>query len=258
MATPSLVLWDIDRTLLSVGPLGREIHAAAFEAVVGRPLGERADTTGRTERAILRDTLRLNGAAVDEAVLSALYVAMGAAAERLEARMRQVGEQMPGARAAVASLASSAGPTGASSPPAGPVVQSVVTGNLRSVSAVKLRALGLAEHLDLAVGGYGDDDADRAGLVRQAVKRAEAAYDLTFDPARTVVIGDTPHDMKGARDAGVRAVGVATGTTTMAGLAAAGADAALADLTDLTALRLAVLCDGDGLGDGPVERRPGS
>ncbi|CAI7975301.1 Haloacid dehalogenase domain protein hydrolase [Frankia sp. Hr75.2] len=243
VATPSLVLWDIDRTLLTVGPLGREIHAAAFEAVVGRPLGERANTTGRTERAILRDTLRLNGVAVDEAVLSALYTAMGLAAERLEARMRQIGEPMPGARAAVASLADHAGL------PSGTVVQSVVTGNLRSVAAAKLRALGLTEHLDLTIGGYGDDDGDRAVLVRQAVKRAETAYDLTFEPARTVVIGDTPHDVKGARDAGVRAVGVATGATTAAGLAAVGADAVLADLTDLDALYSAVL------GVGPAERR---
>jgi len=55
-----------------------------------------------------------------------------------------------------------------------------------------------------------------------------------------VVIGDTPHDIKGAHDAGVRAVGVGTGKSSLADLTAAGADAVLPDLTDAAALRWAV------------------
>jgi phosphoglycolate phosphatase-like HAD superfamily hydrolase len=32
-------------------------------------------------------------------------------------------------------------------------------------------------------------------------------------PSRVVVVGDTPHDVKGAHDAGARVVGVATGAS---------------------------------------------
>ncbi|OAA29585.1 putative phosphatase [Frankia sp. EI5c] len=225
MAEPALVLWDIDATLLTIRPLGREIHAAAFAATIGRPLRERAATTGRTERAILLDTLRLNDAPTDERTLAALYEAMGRAARALEGRMREIGRPLPGAAAAVAGLA------------ADRVTQSVVTGNLRSVTEAKLRAMDLAEHLDLTVGGYGDDGLDRAVLVRRAVARAEAVYGQVFGPGRIVVVGDTPYDVQGAHDAGVRSVAVATGETTAAELAAAGADAVLPDLTDLAAFR---------------------
>jgi phosphoglycolate phosphatase-like HAD superfamily hydrolase len=55
-----------------------------------------------------------------------------------------------------------------------------------------------------------------------------------------VVIGDTPHDIQGAHDNGVRAVGVATGASNVAELQAAGADAVLPDLSDLGALRTAI------------------
>ncbi|OHV30966.1 haloacid dehalogenase [Parafrankia colletiae] len=224
VAEPALILWDIDATLLTVRPLGQEIHAVAFAETVGRPLRERAGTTGRTERAILLETLRLNDVPADEATLAALYDAMGRVARSIEGRMREVGRPMPGAAAAVASFAADG------------AVQSVVTGNIRSVTESKLRALGLTDHLDLAVGGYGNDSLDRAELVRRAVTRAEAAYGQVFAPARVVVIGDTPYDVQGARDAGVRSVAVATGGTTVAELAAAGADAVLPDLTDVAAL----------------------
>ncbi|WP_235487716.1 HAD hydrolase-like protein, partial [Frankia sp. AvcI1] len=99
---------------------------------------------------------------------------------------------------------------------------------------------GLTDLLDLAVGGYGDDDTDRAVLVALAIKRAQAAHRLTFSPARVVVIGDTVHDVRGARDAGVRAVAVATGATTADTLRAAGPNAVLTDLTSLPTLRTAV------------------
>jgi hypothetical protein len=56
-----LIFWDIDHTLLTIGNVSREIYEAAFEEVVGQPLRELADMTGRTERAILAETLALHG-----------------------------------------------------------------------------------------------------------------------------------------------------------------------------------------------------
>ncbi|WP_250284249.1 MULTISPECIES: haloacid dehalogenase-like hydrolase [unclassified Frankia] len=228
MTVPALILWDIDRTLVTIGPVSREIYARAFQFVTGRPLRELADMTGRTERAILLDTLRLNGVPDDEPTFDAFYEALGQAARQLEGRMRESGRRLPGAKEAVASLV------------AKDTVQSVVTGNIRSIAATKLHVFDLEDHIDLEVGGFGDDDSDRTVLVRLAVRRAEAKYGVTFPPNRTVVIGDTPHDVKGAHDAGVRAVGVATGGSTAVDLEASGADAVLPDLTRPRALRAAV------------------
>jgi phosphoglycolate phosphatase len=235
-ASPALLLWDIDRTLVNVGPVSREIYAVAFQLVTGKPLGALADMTGRTERAILIDTLRLNDTPDDESTFGAFYEALGEAARQLEGRMRDAGVRLPGAREAITGLVAEG------------TVQSVVTGNIRSIAATKLDAFGLTQHLDLEVGGYGDDDGDRAVLVRLAIKRAEAKYGVAFTPSRVLVIGDTPHDVKGAHDAGARAVGVATGASSTDDLLSAGADTVLPDLTDVTALRMAVFGGPDTVG----------
>ena len=73
-----------------------------------------------------------------------------------------------------------------------------------------------------------------------AIRRAERKYGVRFDARRVVVIGDTPHDIKGAHDNGAVAVGVATGGSSAEELTAAGADVVLADLTKVDALRHAV------------------
>jgi len=120
----------------------------------------------------------------------------------------------------------------------------VVTGNIRSVAELKLSTFDLAGHLDLDIGGYGCDDSQRAVLVRLAIGRAELEHGVRYDRRRVTVIGDTPHDIAGALANGVRAVGVATGSSTVGDLRAAAADAVLPDLTDTAAVVRAVLATG--------------
>jgi hypothetical protein len=57
---PTLIIWDIDRTLVTIGEVAREIYESAFEEVIGQPLRELVEMAGRTEQAILVDTLRLS------------------------------------------------------------------------------------------------------------------------------------------------------------------------------------------------------
>ena len=45
------------------------------------------------------------------------------------------------------------------------IIQTVLTGNYRAVAAIKLAAFDLDELIDLEVGAYADDGADRAALV---------------------------------------------------------------------------------------------
>ncbi|HEY9476404.1 MAG TPA: haloacid dehalogenase-like hydrolase [Mycobacteriales bacterium] len=226
-----LVLWDIDGTLVSVSSLSREIYAQAFEVVVGRPLRQVADMAGRTEQAIILDTLILNEVDRPDTLLEPFYAALGETTNRLRGRMATMSHALPGAAEAVAALAG------------GDVVQTVVTGNIRPLATIKLDVFGLSKGLDLDVGGYGDDSTDRAVLVRLARERAAAKYGRGFPADQVVVIGDTPHDIRGAHDTGVRAVGVATGRSSLADLTAAGADAVLPDLTDLKAVRTALFAE---------------
>jgi phosphoglycolate phosphatase len=221
VSAPRLILWDIDHTLVRVGgSVSRTIYERAFRQVTGKALGELADMSGRTEQAIMVETLRLNGIEQPEVLFSDFYAALATAAEQLADRMCEVGTVLPGAREAMASCAAQR------------VVQSAVTGNVRPIAMTKLAALGLDDGLDFAVGGYGDDGSDRADLVRQARKRASEKYGQNFAGNRTVVIGDTPHDVRGALDADALAVGVASGKNTSDELREAGADIVLASLTD--------------------------
>lgn len=221
-AGPVLVLWDVDHTLIDAGGLSRDLYAAAFRAVTGRELGGLAGMAGRTERAILTETLALNG--MDgEFPLADYYAALGASARDLVPRMREAGRALPGARESLAALAAQG------------CAQTLVTGNIPAVAEAKLRAFDLTGHLDLAVGGYGDAHADRAVLVRDAWSRAEAAYGVRYEPRRVVVIGDTPHDVRCALDTGALPVAVATGGSPAATLHAAGAELVLPDLTTLPA-----------------------
>ncbi|MEY9861536.1 phosphoglycolate phosphatase [Catenulispora sp. GAS73] len=227
LRTPLLILWDIDHTLVSIRGVSRDIYARAFEQVVGRQMEHLADMTGRTERAIITETLSLNGVDPNTS-FDAFYAALGEAARSLEPAMRQHGAALPGAAEAIASFAG------------GNTVQSVVTGNIRSIALTKLEAFGLHQHIDFAIGGYGDDGSDRAELVRLAVERAEATYHRGFKAEHAVVIGDTPHDIRGALDNGALPIGVATGSSGIEELAAAGADIVLPSLEDIAQVHAAI------------------
>src|SRR4051812_38151315 len=98
---PALILWDVDQTLVSIkGGVSRSLYELAFEKVTGQPLGELANMAGRTEQAIMVETLRLNGIDEPEALFDNFYAALAAAAEELKGRMREVGVVLPGAREA--------------------------------------------------------------------------------------------------------------------------------------------------------------
>jgi phosphoglycolate phosphatase-like HAD superfamily hydrolase len=121
------------------------------------------------------------------------------------------------------------------------VVQSVLTGNVRPMAEMKLGALGLAGHLDLEAGAYGESHEVRAELVHLARDKAARRYGTDFSGTATVLVGDTPLDVAAALETGARAVAVATGGTTAARLAESGAHAVLPDLTDTPAVLAAIL-----------------
>ena len=223
-----LVLWDVDYTLLSASGLGNRLYAAVFKDMFGRDLTTVAPKAGRTDRAILLDTLALAGVAEPRARVDDFLAALGRRVAALDGSVQDEVHALPGAAAAIAALAAAG------------ARQSVLTGNIRPLAAVKLAAAGLGEHLDLDVGAYGDAHEDRAELVTVARRAARAAYGADFSGLSTVLVGDTPLDVAAALATGARAVGVATGSFAAADLAAAGAHAVLADLTDASLLLAAV------------------
>jgi len=225
-----LVLWDVDGTLLSADGVGAELYSAVFLGMFGRSLEVVAPMAGRTDRAIILETLTLAGVPEPRRHVDGFIANLAAEAPSVQAALAARGRALPGAAAALAALAG------------GRVHQSVLTGNIRVLAEVKLAALGLCDRLDLCIGAYGDDHEERAELVQVARRRAAAVHGrppATAGPdggpgyggAATVVVGDTPLDIAAALAAGARAVGVASGSFSAADLRSAGADVVLPDLT---------------------------
>lgn len=208
----TLVLWDLDGTLLRAGAVSRDAFEAAFLAVVGRPASVSGGVSfaGRTDPWIAREVCRAEG--LDDALcgplLERLPAELAARADRLAAE----GVVLPHAERTLDVLAARG------------VQQGVVTGNLRATARTKVTSLGLHARLDLEASAYGDDGPTRDALVPVALRRAGRSASDAW------VVGDTPHDLACARAGGVRCLLVATGSHGYDELAALGPDAVLPDL----------------------------
>jgi phosphoglycolate phosphatase len=232
MAT-TLVLWDIDHTLIETRGVGGEVYTEAFRKVTGHDLKTMPELAGRTEPVIFRDALKANGITAS----GDLYPEFAAEQARGYVDhlddLRRRGRALPGAAKALRELSQRED-----------VTQSVLTGNTRPSAEIKLRAFDLDEYLDFDIGAFGTDDDIRANLVAIARQRAEEGHGHTFDNGRTVLIGDTPNDVAAAHESAARIIAVATGRDTADELTAAGADTVLDDLADTRAVLAAIYGQG--------------
>lgn len=224
-AQQTLVLWDIDRTLLYVGDIDRQVYRETFAEVVGRPAEHLpARGTGVTMPLAIRSLLVDNG--VPDADVAALLPRM---VELLPARLaahsqdlREQGVLMAGATAALRAVHDHPG-----------LIPTAVTGNLKPSAQLKLEAFDLDGMLDMEIGGFASDDHHRPALVAIAQKRAEAKHGTVFDRANTVIIGDSLEDVRTGREGGAAVIGVASGKTTAGELSESGADLVLDSLEDV-------------------------
>jgi phosphoglycolate phosphatase len=213
-------MWDIDYTLLRGGGVAAQAWPAAFTELTGVPWRASPAFGGRTDLDICAETFALHG--VTDCTPERFFARYVQEVRTNQHLFREQGGLMPGVREVLHRLGSD--PL---------IVQTLVTGNVPEVAAAKVAAFGLADAFDADVGGYGTDDSVRATLVRRSRERAEAKYHRRF---RTVVIGDTVHDVTAALANDALAIGVATGATSMTELEQAGADAVLPSLSDVDAV----------------------
>jgi phosphoglycolate phosphatase len=232
VSTPTLVLWDIDQTLIDGGDVTHHAYAAAFRATTGRSLSHPWQFDGRTELAAVTEVLRAHGLEPDGELVDAFTEQIVAEMHSRADEIAAAGRVLPGAAAALAAVGGS------------PVVsQSVLTGNLYPIAVLKLRLFGLDHHVDFRIGAYGSDAYERTDLPGHALRRSARILGRHHAGADTVIIGDTLRDIAAARAIGARAVAVATGPYTVKQLDNAGADVVLADLTDTDATIRAITCD---------------
>ena len=218
---PTLLLFDIDGTLITTGGAGYRAMKRAVELTLGV---ERAldgiPVAGRTDSIILRDAIH----AVDGRVLSnelreqirEVYC------DLLQKELDLVGGGpgvLPGVRDLLARLADQ---------PEYHVA--LLTGNFSQSAQIKLGYYDLWHFF--AWGAFGEDAVDRNDLLPVALARYRDRTGLPIASSDVVIIGDTPNDVEVARAGQARAVCVTTGQYDRAALLEAGADVVFHDLSD--------------------------
>jgi len=228
----TLVLFDIDGTLVLTGRAGVRALGRALEDVAGQPgLLDRVPIAGRTDRAIILEALGAIGVEPADHLYAQVrdrYCAY--LPEEVRAESPHPKLVLPGVRAALAELV----PLEA----AGAVAVGLLTGNFARGAEIKLG------HFDLwrrfGFGAFGDDRVDRRDLVPLAIEAAARAGAGVFRPDHLVIVGDTPADVDCAHAHRAKAIAVATGLYTFDQLRATGAEVVVADLSEWDAAWSAV------------------
>jgi phosphoglycolate phosphatase-like HAD superfamily hydrolase len=219
---PRLILWDIDGTLVRAGEIGARIFDRAIERTLGSAPTRRVVMSGKTDPQIVAEYLtqfnQADAAVHVPAILEQIEIELAAGADEISAH----GYVLPGVAELLPRLAAT-----------DDVIQTVLTGNIAPNALVKVGAFGLDRWLNLELGAYGSDHAERTELVPIALAKVRAGRGIAFGPDQVWVVGDAPNDLACARAGGVRCLLVATGRPTYDELGALRPDALRHDLSDV-------------------------
>ncbi len=225
----TILLFDVDGTLVLSGGAGARALDRAFEALHGVPDAMKGiGPGGKTDPAIVREIfLAKLGRAPRPVEMDAVYRAYVPRLEEEVASSRGF-VVMPGVASLLADLSGRAD-----------ILLGLVTGNIEEGARIKLARPGLIRHFRF--GGFGSDSEDRDHLTRIGLERGralarsmrrEAGRAAPAASERVIVVGDTLHDIKAGRSIGALTVAVATGSVPYEALAIDSADLVLRDLSD--------------------------
>jgi phosphoglycolate phosphatase len=220
----TLVLFDIDGTLLTTGGAGERALRRALREAFG--IDEdffSIPIAGQTDTGIARRIFERHGLpATDLGRFCNAYL------ERLMNELSaSPGRLLPGILPLLEAL--HANPT---------VALALLTGNLARGAELKLRYYGVWEFFEF--GAFADDHHDRNELGRFAHERASAKHGIEFARDRVFVIGDTPHDIACGKAIGAKTIAVATGGCTRENLAEHDADFVFENLADTATVLAAI------------------
>jgi phosphoglycolate phosphatase len=219
----SLILWDIDGTLVSMDRAGERALLIAIKELYARDLGANlpVDLRGRTDTSIIRDLLgflEVEGTPEEQMRLRTTYLSL-------------MPTTMPAGKARVLTGIHEALEAIHAHPE---IHQALLTGNLKAGAELKLSFLGLWKYFEF--GAFADDSHLRDELGPFALARAKEKLGITFPPERVWIIGDTPHDIACGKAIGAKTIAVATGAFTVEELSALKPTHTFKDLSDTQAL----------------------
>jgi phosphoglycolate phosphatase-like HAD superfamily hydrolase len=194
----SLVLFDIDGTLIRTGGAGVWAFGETADRLYGRPGATAAMRFhGRTDRSLICEFFRQEGLPETEMEIRRFFDGyLGHLKSRLD---QHVGEVCPGVRELIEALRSHQ-----DAPQLG-----VLTGNVSMGADLKLRAHGLQDLMGFGV--FGGEEENRNNLAFKALDMAKVRFGDGFSGKNILIVGDTPADIECARAIGARCLAVATG-----------------------------------------------
>lgn len=217
---PTVLLFDIDGTLVTTGGAGRRALVRAFERMYGGTGAFTFRLDGMTDRAIVRQGLSERDLPCTDADIDAvlkLYV------EALEEEVAAVDPREYRVHDGIERALDEAGRLRH-------MALGLGTGNIREGARVKLSRVGIYDRF--VFGGFGCDHENRIELIRRGAQRGAEKLGAPLAECRVVVIGDTPKDVAAAKGIGAECIGVGTGRFTPAELRESGAGAAFNDMTE--------------------------
>jgi phosphoglycolate phosphatase len=226
-----LVLFDIDGTLLNSGGVGRASMQRALAEVFGSAGNPSYRYDGKTDKQIVRDTMRLEGHS-DEQIDSRMETLIGLYLEGLRTGVKSGKFHVRLLDGVVELLAALEARKD--------VVLGLLTGNVEPGARVKLSAAGIDPDR-FRINAFGSDHELRPQLPAIAQRRASETLGLDIAGARVIVIGDTPADIDCGRSLGARAIAVASGHYTVEQLAAHDPYAVFPSLRDTAKLLESIL-----------------
>jgi phosphoglycolate phosphatase-like HAD superfamily hydrolase len=219
----TLLLFDIDGTLLLTGGVGKIAFEEAFEEIFEVPdAWGSIDPHGKTDPAIFDEVAqRVLGRLLSPGEFDLL---MERYEEIFEGCIQQAPqfELMPGVIEILEHL--SRDPD---------IFLALATGNFERAGRMKLQRGGVEHYFQ--TGGFGNDARERDKILLTAVDYSEELAKKRFEKNRIFVIGDTEHDIAAAKKAGLRSIAVLTNNRTRKNFEQDPPDHILNDLTDIPA-----------------------
>lgn len=222
MSKTTLVLWDIDGTIIVSHGAGVRAMERGFQKRFGLPCDlSKIDWAGRTDSWITSEVLRHNNLPATPENIQA-YLEGYLETLPVELANGQQGTVLPGILELLETLHTHPH-----------IAQGLLTGNLRRGAEFKLTHYQVWHYFEF--GAFADDSPRRNDLGPHALRRASALHGVEFTAANTFIIGDTPHDIECGKVIGAQTIAVATGNYSLAELQAHQPTAAFADFSDTAA-----------------------
>jgi phosphoglycolate phosphatase len=228
----TLVLFDIDGTLVDCGKAAGKAFSAAFQEAFGVacPIFKAEEVSGLTDTAILMEVVRRLEIDPDD-LEQRRDRTFQIYALNLERELKlNPARALPGAGPAVEAIKAIES-----------CAVGLLTGSTEATARVKLETAGISFD-QFVCGAYSEDGELREALPPAARRRFADLFDQ--QPRRTILIGDTPRDIQAANATGCDFIGVATGPYGRDVLEHAGARVVLSRLEPADDLRrmITALC----------------